>query len=86
MIMAILLFTSRIWDRDSDGFVVIIMRIFWWIAFGYDLYTSYLGNHDFVMSGNVEGFKELLLLLGLTLVVSASPIFASWVLEQENFL
>lgn len=75
LILCCLLFTERIirWESNFTG---AILRFFWFIALCYDLYTSWLGNRDFIIGYNPSD-KKTVVLIGLTALVSGSPIILS---------
>jgi hypothetical protein len=75
LILCSLLFTERIfkWQSDLTG---AILRLFWFIAVCYDFYTSWLGNRDFIV-GYSSSNPKLIVLIGLTFLVSGSPIVLS---------
>jgi len=58
---------------DLPGFV---WRAFWFVCLGFDIYTGWLGNRDFVYTKELDASTATVLLL-LTLVISASPILFS---------
>jgi hypothetical protein len=76
VILGFLIGTAKIFDTDESGVAYCIMRILWWFGLSYDLYTSYLGNKNFVLGGYIEG-NQILILIGLTVFVSSSPILIS---------
>lgn len=75
LIAAFVLNTSRIM-RLKSGFVSFIAKFFWLIALAYDFYTSWIGNANLV-TRNRGDTQEIILLIGLTLLVIASPILLS---------
>jgi len=74
LILAFVLNTRRIIKWRSD-FVGVIARFFWVIALGYDFYTSWIGNKNLVVPGTAN--TGTIILIGLTLLVVASPILLS---------
>jgi hypothetical protein len=75
LILGIVLNTRRILRR-LDGFIGAITKFFWFIAVCYDFYTSWTGNADLIV-GRADDTRETLVLIGLTLLVIASPILLS---------
>lgn len=90
IITAFLFTTSFIWSREiEDEFIGILLRGFWLIAFGYDIFTSFIGNKDIILP-EAGSFSQLAMLVGITIMVSGSPIIFSYVVtlmsadEQKN--
>ena len=81
LILGFVLNTKRI-IRWRGGFVGGITKFFWLIALFYDLFTSWIGNESLLLTGN-GGAAELAILVGLTLLVTASPILLS-TLQQSS--
>jgi hypothetical protein len=75
LILGIVLNTRRILER-LNGFIGVITKFFWFVALSYDFYTSWTGNADLIVGRSGET-AETLVLLGLTLLVIASPILLS---------
>ena len=75
MILGFILNTPRIF-RMPASFVIILTRIFWFIALCYDFYTSWVANRALLTSGR-GGAAESFILIGVTLLVTASPILFS---------
>lgn len=81
IIIALLLNTKKIlFESDSEEFSGILLRIFWMLAIGYDIYSSWMGNQAFLIKGNSIDAKVIL--AGLTLMVSGSPVLISLLWEQ----
>jgi len=66
---------------SSSGGASSILIVLWFIALGYDLYTSYAGNLYYVMEGSASGNQHIIL-IGLTLLVSCAPIIVSSIVEE----
>jgi len=83
LIMGFVLNTARImrWARSGE-FVALITTFFWFIALGYDFYTSWLGNADFIIQNSGDS-TETVILVGLTALVVASPILLSLMWERR---
>lgn len=85
-VLMLILFVStfRIWDNpniDSE-FIGILLKGLWLLAFCYDLYTSYYGNREFIISSNSSGSAITVVILA-TILVSGSTIVAAWILEDS---
>jgi hypothetical protein len=72
--------TKVIWESASNAFLSLLLRSLWVIALGYDLYTSYLGNKDFILGGNVND-DQMIILVGMTILVSGAPIIFSYLVD-----
>lgn len=75
LILGFVLNTRRILGR-LNGFIGVITKFFWFIALGYDFYTSWTGNANLLVQPSGET-AETVVLIGLTLLVIASPILLS---------
>jgi hypothetical protein len=84
LILGFSLNTTRIF-RLKTSFVVVLTRIFWFIAICYDFYTSWVANRELLTSGR-GGFAESFILFGVTLMVTISPILlaALWQFKERN--
>lgn len=84
VILAIVGSTAFIWSPNffEEAFLKTFLRFIWIIAFGYDLYTSYHGNLDVLMGGSVNE-EQTTILIGLTILVSASPIIFSYMIKRD---
>jgi hypothetical protein len=80
LILSLLLNTKRImsWESDFSGG---LLRLFWFIAVAYDLYTSWMGNQTFLVKTTINDHK-LAVLAGVTLLISGSPIVLSLLWEK----
>jgi hypothetical protein len=85
-IMASLLFSALILGfvlntrtimRWHSGFVSGITKFFWFVALSYDLFTSWIGNSALILRARDMEATTFIILLGLTLLVTASPILLS---------
>lgn len=74
--------TKVIWESPTNTFLALLLRSFWLIALGYDLYTSYLGNRDFILGGNVSE-DQMVILIGMTILVSGAPIIFSYLVDDS---
>ena len=52
-------------------------RVLWFTAIGYDLYTSWVGNARFLV-GNAVNVERTAVLIGVTILVSGSPVLLSF--------
>jgi len=70
--------TKTIWDIAGNNLLSIILKLLWFIALSYDIYTSFYGNKTFILNG--QGSEEqMIILIGMTLLVSGSPIIYSYI-------
>jgi hypothetical protein len=76
VVLAFLVNSARVW-KGKDSPQSAIWAVLWFVAVGYDLYTSFLGNRDFLLSG-VASDEQMIVLVGLTVLVSGSPILSSF--------
>jgi hypothetical protein len=81
VILGFMIGTSFI--RDFKGAIGGAMKIAWWIALCYDLGTSYYGNRRFIIQGDLN-LQQNLILIGITLLVTASPIFLSLIWHHQK--
>jgi hypothetical protein len=77
-ISGFLIGTKRLWQQE--GAVGIVVKLFWIVAFGYDVFTSYLGNLNFVLDGDSS---KMAFLLGITFITSAAPILISLIFDYQ---
>jgi hypothetical protein len=82
LIMSFILNTRRIMQWRS-GFVGGIVKVFWFVALACDFYTTWVGNSNLLTRGQ-EDTAELIVLTGLTLLVTASPILLSVLWERRD--
>ena len=78
--------TAFIWSKSvltEDLFLGTFLKFLWFIAMGYDIYTSYQGNLNVLIGGYVND-EQLVILIGLTILVSASPVIFSYLLLKTN--
>jgi hypothetical protein len=71
-------------EDDLRHFYKILLFILLVSATAYDLYTSYVGNRQFILGGNVENFSQHLILVGFTFFSSSSPVFLSLLIGQSK--
>lgn len=83
IILAIVGSTAFIWSDNAieEEFLRIFLRFLWFVAIIYDLFTSYVGNLEVLMDGDVSG-GQTFILLGLTLLVSSAPVIFSYFLRE----
>jgi hypothetical protein len=81
LILGFVLNTKRI-VRWRGGFVGGLIKFFWLIALFYDFFTSWIGNRNLLLPGE-SGAAELTILIGMTLLVTASPVLLS-TLQQSS--
>jgi hypothetical protein len=82
LILAFVLNTKRVVSWRG-GFVGALAKLFWFIAFCLDAYTSWIANSALVVPGTGTA-RETILLIGLTLLVTASPIILSAVWQLRS--
>ena len=82
LILSFMLNTRRIMQWQF-GFVGGIIKVFWFVALVCDFYTAWVGNSALLTRGE-ESAPELILLTGLTLLVTASPILLSVLWERRD--
>lgn len=81
IITAFLFTTSFIWSRELQGeFIGDLLKGFWFIAFAFDVFTSFVGNKDILLSNVVELDESMIMLVGITALVSGSPIIFSYII------
>lgn len=84
LIMSFILNTRRIMQWRS-GFVGGIVKLFWFVALGCDFYTTWVGNANLLTRGQGDA-AELIILTGLTLLVTSSPLLLSVLWERRDAL
>ncbi len=83
-ILGFLLATSYIWETGQSSLKVVLI-IIWIVATGFDLYTSFIGNLYFILRGEYDtASPQFALLIGLTLVVSSSPMLLSVIYRNKD--
>jgi len=83
VIMGLLFSTRSIMKTDPVSLLGVLLRLLWLTAVSYDLYTSYIGNEEFIIQG-IANDQQAVVLLGITILVSGSPIMFS--LLQDRYL
>ncbi len=80
LLLSFLLNSKRIvdWEKDFTGG---ILRFFLFVAIVYDLYTAWIGNQTFIVGNTTDG-KKIAFLVGLTLMISGSPMVLSLLWEK----
>ena len=81
VITGFLFATKTIWEISKHNAIAPILRFLWFIAFSYDVYTSFYGNQAFIFSGNIND-EQIIMLVGMTVLVSASPIVYSYLIDN----
>lgn len=76
--------TRAIFAREGTPFVV--LRLFWFLAIIFDVYTALIGNARYVVGAE---WNNLTLSQGfvvglLTLLVSGSPVFIGYLLDETK--
>ncbi|MFN0139625.1 MAG: hypothetical protein ACKVQW_06020 [Pyrinomonadaceae bacterium] len=80
LILSFLLNTQKVWKWESD-FAGGLLKLFWFVAIAYDLYTAWDGNQAFIV-GETKNEKQLIVLAGLTIMISGSPVILSILWEK----
>ena len=62
--------------NPSEEFYPVGLKVFWFLALFYDLFTSFKGNIEFIFNNSLS-VEKIILAIGLTLFVSSSPIGVS---------
>lgn len=73
LIAAYLLRSVPIIKNPSTDLFHVGAKVLWFLAFLYDLFTSFKGNFDLVL-GNVGGTERIVLAIGLTIFTCSAPI------------
>ena len=81
LILIVLLNTRQIFARSGAGSE--FFRIFWTVALVYDTITAWQGNRNFIFPGYLQGQQQILL-VGLTAMVSGSPILCSYLMHERS--
>lgn len=93
-IMAALLFSALIFGfvlnsrtimKWHSGFISGITKFFWFVAVSYDLFTSWIGNSALILRARDMEATTVIILIGLTLLVTASPILLSAFWQSRAF-
>jgi len=72
VVLGLLFSTEKI--LAAQGRAKLVVRGCWALALIYDLYTSYVGNSEIILGGDVRGARFLLLIV-LTLLTTGLPMF-----------
>jgi hypothetical protein len=77
LVLAFLLGTRWIvqWQGNFPG---ALLKFFWFVALGYGLYTTWVGNRNLIIGVGRPTTAQAFLLTGLTLLLVSSPIVLSW--------
>lgn len=80
LLLSFLLNTKKIvgWETDFTGG---ILRFFLFVSIAYDLYTAWIGNQTFIVGDTTDG-RKIAFLVGLTLMISGSPMVLSLLWEK----
>jgi hypothetical protein len=74
--------TKTIWESSKHNSIAPILKLLWFIAFFYDVYTSFYGNQEFIFRGNIND-EQMMMLIGMTVLVSGSPIIYSYLIDDR---
>ncbi len=79
--LGLLFSTHEIIETDVASFLGLLLRALWIMGVSYDLFTSYMGNEEFLIGG-IANAQQFVVLIGITVVVSGSPIVFSMLRDQ----
>ena len=79
LITTLLLNTKRIMSM-GESFEGNLSKVLWFLAFAYDLYTAWEGNHRFLVD-EVSGGRAVVL-FGLTGLTTGAPMLLSFQLDD----
>ena len=82
VITGFLFATKTIWETSKSNAIAPMLKVLWFIAFFYDVYTSFYGNQEFIFSGKIND-EQMLMLIGMTTLVSGSPIIYSYLIDNR---
>lgn len=82
-IAAILIRTRSIFQSEQHIVVKIFFQICWFVAIIYDVGTSYYGTTHFIVT-NAKGPEQYAVIVGLTLLTSASTVLISFLLPNRD--
>ena len=68
--------TFPVLKNPSEEFYPVGLKGLWFLALFYDLFTSYKGNIELILSNSL-GVEKIIVAIGLTIFVSSSPIGVS---------
>lgn len=77
LVFAFLLATRRI-AQWQGSFPDVLLKFFWFVALGYGLYTTWVGNRNLIVGAGRPTAAQAFILIGLTLLLVSSPIVLSW--------
>jgi len=85
VIIGFLLGTSEVLDLCQGWplFVVCLVSLVWVCAFGYNLFTSYVGNCRLIVGDSLEASSKILV-LSLTAFISCSPVCLSFLWQETR--
>jgi hypothetical protein len=83
VITGFLFATKTIWEISKNNAIAPMLKLLWFIAFFYDVYTSFYGNQAFIFSGNIND-EQMMILVAMTALVSGSPIVYSYLIDNRH--
>ena len=88
IIGGLLYFSYEIHNINSNDFFPALIKPLWFLALIYDLWTSFNGNNRFIVNTelSMDEWGKVLILVGLTLFVSACPIILSYLRNNQYFM
>jgi len=82
MVIAGFLFgTKIIFEVSKNNTIAPLLKLLWFVAFAYDLYTSFYGNQQFIFAGRIND-EQMGMLIAMTILVSGSPIIYSYLIDR----
>jgi hypothetical protein len=91
MIAAMLFYTYEIHSNGSGQGFAGLFRMLWLLAVAYDLWTAFTGNAEFLLNMDyhnltTQNWKQLIILVGLTIFVSSCPVILSFARNNTRFM
>lgn len=82
LILGFMLNSRRIF-KWRGSFFGVLLKFFWFVALCYDFLTSWIANSDLIIGADENSTVQIFLILGLTLLVTGSPILLSGLWERR---
>lgn len=91
MVAAMLFYTYEIHKNPSTEVFSGLFRVLWILAWLYDVWTAFTGNTEYLLKMDyknltTQNWKQLLVLVGLTIFVSSCPIILSFARNNPKFM
>ncbi len=84
IITSFLLNTMPLLKNPKDDLIILGGKLLWFLAFGYDLFTSFTGNIEFITQSASNDIAQISITVGLTIFVSSSPITISYIISETD--